>query len=230
MKKSKDKVDYAVNVLPRRGIRTTTPRPMSDEAIEEQWYIEQKGLALKAKEERKKRKRFFDSLHCYPLIELLGGFDGLGQVHCRLSAVEPGIEVALCRWVDGENPRDWTDAEKHDYFRDHTSDEWFAMWKMSTVRPAGWVNYTRWYPLTTEGLREFCRECNYLMDRKRFLFACDIGDDGPEDDWESLDRELRRRENRQRGRENVEKARAAGKTIGRPRKANEKGNTIEKAR
>jgi hypothetical protein len=222
MKKRKDKKEYSVGYAPVGAGRNNPPVPLP---IEERYAIEKRGQALKEKEERNKRKQFFDSLHCYPLIQLLGGFDGLGRVHYRPSADGQIIEVAFCRWVDGDNPRDWTDAEKIDYFRDHTSDEWIANWmanwKMSTVRPYGWVNYTRWYPLTTEGLKEFCRECNYLMDRKRFLYVMDIGEDHGRDadDWETMKKELRRRENSQRGRENVAKARAAGRKIGRPRKA-----------
>jgi len=195
----------------------TLPVTKSDKALEDEWHAEQAGLALKAKTERRKnRPDFLGSMRCYPLLQLLGGYEGAGQVLYRPSADGQIAEIALCRWVDGDNPRDWTDAEKHVYFRDHTSDEWFAAWKLSSVRPAGWVNYSRWYPLTTDGLREFTRECAYLVDVERLRCYTAVG---RESEWKSADRELRRRANAQRGRESVAKARAAGKRIGRPRKA-----------
>ena len=213
MSKRKDEKDYSPSGMAAKKL----PSRFSEEAFRNKYYEEKAGLALKAKTERRKvRADFLGSMRCYPLLKLLGGYEGAGKVLYRPSADGQIAEIALCRWVDGDNPRDWSDAEKAVYFRDHTSDEWFAAWKLSSVRPAGWVNYSRWYPLTNDGLREFTRECAYLVDVEQLRCYTAVGS---ESEWKSADKELRRRANAQRGRENIAKARAAGKRIGRPRKA-----------
>jgi len=92
-----------------------------------------------------------------------------------------------------------------------------------------WENFTQWYPLTQAGLKDFFSECYRLHDSRMhgIISVAEMDRDAVISRIDAVNAEIRRLKHSRRGKENVENARANGKTIGRPRKRqNEKANSL----